>query len=237
MPRRIRVLSRRERARRQRLQRYKALPYRNRRIARLPTGMPAKKLVKLKYVDNIELNPGAGAPVTHYFSANGMFDPNITGVGHQPLYFDQWMSNYEHYQVIGSSIRITQMPTSGTEKTPALWGCILDNNTTFSYTTVEQVVEANQGKGKFRMGSASALTGYNHKGQNPRMIRKFSAKKFLGDLSDKHEGSATSNPTDQGFFGIWCGSPANTSAPQPLQFMVEISYIALLKEAKFVAQS
>ena len=33
-------------------------------------------------------------------------DPNHTGVGHQPLYFDQLMTIYNHYIVIGAKITV-----------------------------------------------------------------------------------------------------------------------------------
>lgn len=201
---------------------------------RIPTGMPNKKLVKLKYVSTATLNPSSTVPDYKYFSCNGMYAPEIFG-GHQPLYLDQWLANYDHYIVIGSSIRVTQMPTTNVEGTPALWGIILDDETTFSYTSAAQIIESNQGR-VFRQ-CTNALTGTNTYGSNPRLIRKFSAKKMLGDLSDKHEGSATSNPTDQMYYGLWCASPSGSSDPGQMEFMVEISYIALLKEPKFIAQS
>lgn len=212
--------------------------FRRRRYRRrVPIGMPAKQKVRLKYVETITLNPGVAGVANHYFSCNGMYDPNITGVGHAPLYFSQYMSNYDHYQVIGSAMKVTQMPTSGSDKTPAVWGIMMDNNTTFSYTDAAQIIESNQGKNRWRLGSASTHASLNNNGTNPRCYAKFSAKKQLGDLSDKHEGSVTSNPTDQYFYSIWCANPGVGTDPETMAFMVEISYIAILKEPKYVAQS
>lgn len=54
---------------------------RRRRIKKLPpVGMPAKKLVRLRYCDEIRLDPVAGGIATYNFSANGMYDPDITAV-------------------------------------------------------------------------------------------------------------------------------------------------------------
>lgn len=43
-----------------------------------------------RYVEGfIDLNPGAlGSNAPYTFSANGLYDPNITGSGHQPIGFD-----------------------------------------------------------------------------------------------------------------------------------------------------
>ncbi len=51
--------------------------------------------------------PTSGNAVTYFFSANGMFDPDITGTGHQPIGFDQMMLMYEQCTVIKSSIQVT----------------------------------------------------------------------------------------------------------------------------------
>lgn len=204
----------------------------------IPVGMPASQVVKLKYVATFTLNPTASGPDYKYFSANGMRYPEVSElIGHAPLYFEQFMANYDHYQVLGSSIRVTQLPFTSDSKNPAVWGIIKDDETTFSYTNAAQVIESNQGKGKYRLGSASVNTSTNTNGRQPKMICKFSAKKELGDLSDKHEGGANANPIDQMYFGIWAASVGGATDPDTLSFMAEISYIAKLKEPKFIAQS
>jgi len=51
--------------------------------------------------------PVSGNAVTYFFSANGIFDPNITGTGHQPIGFDQMMLLYEQATVVRSNIDVT----------------------------------------------------------------------------------------------------------------------------------
>lgn len=60
----------------------------------------------LRYFGNfIALDPGAGGLAgNHVFSANGLFDPDITSTGHQPIGFDQFMVIYDHYTVVGAKI-------------------------------------------------------------------------------------------------------------------------------------
>jgi len=61
---------------------------------------------KLMYHDMATITSTAGAVGRYFFSANGMFDPNITGTGHQPLGFDQLMLLYEQATVISSKISV-----------------------------------------------------------------------------------------------------------------------------------
>jgi len=48
----------------------------------------------------------AGAPTNYIICANGLFDPNITGTGHQPMGFDQMMLVYTSYTVLRSKISL-----------------------------------------------------------------------------------------------------------------------------------
>lgn len=66
----------------------------------------------LKYNTTILLNPkpdalGVTASNTYQFSANGMYDPDITSTGHQPMYFDNYASVYQRYHVKYSTISVT----------------------------------------------------------------------------------------------------------------------------------
>lgn len=232
MPRRTMKGRRRFRRRRRRMR----IP--RRRLP--PVGMPSKQLVRLRYCDEITLDPVAGA-IQHYnLSANGMFDPDITAVlGHQPLYFDQYMANYDHYTVIGSRIRVTCVPHDAayaTQAYPGAFGVNISDDPTFLYSSFPQIVESNQNRGYYRSYSNS-LTGANTKGKAPSIVRKFSAKKFFqAALTDSNKGTVATNPTDQAYYQVWASS-VDSNDPSRANFLVEIEYIALLTEPKFIARS
>lgn len=63
----------------------------------------------MRYRDQlVSLNPGIGGlAASHVFTVNGLYDPDITGVGHQPAGFDQIMEFYDHYCVTYARITCT----------------------------------------------------------------------------------------------------------------------------------
>lgn len=68
--------------------------------------------------DGIVLNPGAGSAATTIFRTASLFDPWLTGVGHQPVNFDQLMLIYQHYVVYGCRYKVffnnTEVNSGGT---------------------------------------------------------------------------------------------------------------------------
>lgn len=77
------------------------------------TAQPPTIRRKLLYSTSVTINPAAGVVGYHSFAANGLYDPDLTGVGHQPRGFDQYMALYNHYKVHASKI-IVQNATIST---------------------------------------------------------------------------------------------------------------------------
>lgn len=59
---------------------------------------------KMRYNEQITITPVTGLVGSYIFRTNSLTDPNLTGVGHQPRGYDQLMSLYDHYTVIGAKI-------------------------------------------------------------------------------------------------------------------------------------
>lgn len=114
MPKRARSYSDSGPVKRRRVSRRPAARVPRHRVRRVPRtritaslGLPDKALVKHKYVE-LFANSGEGTtPYVYRFSCNNIFDPNTTGVGHQPLYRDEFAALFNHYRVISSKIKFT----------------------------------------------------------------------------------------------------------------------------------
>jgi len=80
----------------------------------LQFGFPNSIITKLRYSEVTSINSTTGSLAKYAFSANSVFDPNFTGTGHQPLYYDNYAAIYDQYCVIGSKIHVTFIPRSTT---------------------------------------------------------------------------------------------------------------------------
>jgi hypothetical protein len=68
------------------------------------------------YSEKVTFTMTSGALASYVFSGNGLYDPNITGTGHQPYGYDLYNVLYRRYVVHSSNIKATFMLTPGVEQ-------------------------------------------------------------------------------------------------------------------------
>lgn len=208
-------------------------PRRKRKMLPLyQTLFPKETVAKLKYVEEVTID-ATTALAAHVFSANGLYDPSITTVGHQPLNFDQLMAKFDHYKVIGS--KITIQFAENANNTPAYCTVHLtDNGTSYlSYSNVNHLFESSNQK----IGIVGMI--YDNKMDMGKMTKTFSAKKFFGaDRVDQSTliGSSSANPSEQAYYEVIC-APINGVDPSAQNLLCSIEYTAIFSEPNIVAQS
>jgi len=75
--------------------------------------MPGKLQVVMRYSTTVNLsNTLAGTTENYLFRTNSIFDPDFTGIGHQPLGHDQWAAFYNRYKVVRSNITCSLLKNS-----------------------------------------------------------------------------------------------------------------------------
>lgn len=88
----------------------KRLPIK-RLISRRPTIarslFPKTHTAVMRYSGVLGLDPAAGSAITHAYSANGLYDPDLTAAGHQPYGYDQITTHYANYRVLWSKITVS----------------------------------------------------------------------------------------------------------------------------------
>lgn len=79
------------------------------RVYRSLNAFPQYRYVNHKYVDTVTLtSPGTpGDPGFYQFRVNSLHDPDYSGTGHQPLYYDEMSARYAYYTVVSASIECT----------------------------------------------------------------------------------------------------------------------------------
>lgn len=61
----------------------------------------------MKYAESVGLTTNASILAQHNFNLNSIFDPNRTGIGHQPYGRDELYAIYNRYRVIGCKYTIS----------------------------------------------------------------------------------------------------------------------------------
>jgi len=199
----------------------------NRRIVSSGLGFPKKMLMTHKYVSTIPLSSPVGALINYNFTANGMYDPDLTGGGHQPMYFDQMSALYNHYVVIGSKIRVT-VPSSDNDY---MIGVYNNDDTALVVSSWTALNEQSLATSKMVPTKATYPTIVQN---------KWSAKKYFGGsiMSNTDlQGTPTSNPTEATIYNVFMQSVSQVSTVSAFYAKVEIEYIAIWKELKDVSQS
>jgi len=194
-------------------------------------GMGFPKMLKMthKYVDTVALSSTLGVINFYSFSTNGMFDPNISGTGHQPYYFDQLSAIYDHYCVIGSKIKFTVINSGNTDPAYGL-ATFVDDDTTTTATTLDEVVERQTGK-LVKVAPANNT-------RTLTLTETWSAKKYFGKDpldNDELQGTIAANPVEQSYFKI--AVQANSTGNVTCVITAEIEFIAVWKEIHEITQS
>lgn len=204
------------------------------RIATVPKYMgPLLPKIKtnLVYAQQLDLNPGVGGAAAAYvFSCNGLYDPNITGIGHQPRGFDQLMALYDHYVVIAAKINWHFGTTNGSVY-DQIAAITIQDDSTVSVDMRDYMERAISISKSFAAGP-SGETRKLELGVNPN--------KFLGrsnPLSDPDlKGSDSTNPAESAFFHL-AVAPMQAVDAQTVNTYVQIEYSAIFIEPKDVSLS
>lgn len=79
---------------------------------RAPLGnFPSTKTVALRYVETVAFDAVPDISIVNVFRVNNIFDPNYTGVGHQPMYRDNYATLYSRYRVNYATITMVALST------------------------------------------------------------------------------------------------------------------------------
>lgn len=179
----------------------------------------------LKYVEKLQLNAGAsGIPATYVFTANGLYDPNITGTGHQPRGFDQLKDLYDHYLVTKSTIKVTFV-SGASSSVGQIVGIQLQDDS----APEADMIEAMEGR----------TCSYGPLPKNDSACVKtlsFNSKSFFSINDRLLYGQSNSNPSDQAFYVIFA-QPMYNVDPAAIDVMVEIVYDVLWTEPNNLASS
>lgn len=198
-------------------------------------GFPRRMTMTHRYAQQGVLSTGTSGAMTNYsFRCNGLYDPDATGAGHQPMYFDQMTAIYNHYCVIASKITVTfcqadTTPTTTQTRIPLVCGVYLNDDSTVTPGINGLLENALMKTRNFTLNDGS-----------PKTCRLgWSAKKTFGGSilgNSNLQGTATINPAEEQFFTLFLDSAAMLDATD-VYYRVQIDYITVWTELKDIASS
>jgi len=192
--------------------------------ARVPgRGKPKVTANTLYAADGLVVSALSALAGTYVFSANGQFDPNITGGSLQPSGWVSLMSDFNHYTTIRSTISVSYVNNSAT---PAYLAIIVrdDANPITDTSTVREMPFRGVVcvPGSALAGSMGVLT------MNANIAEWSSGKSVLGNPI--YRGDAASNPQEQVYFHVVVWGAKLGS--EEMYMDVEIKYKAVFSEPR-----
>lgn len=207
------------------------------RFKKLAIGaFPNTKTLNLRYVEDFTLNPGILGSNVYVFSINGLFDPNKTGTGHQPMFFDNYMAIYQNYRVNNAYITFIATDTH-----------ITNNVQTVDGTTTGQYYAANERAVRMFIVKDKTDTDYSAfintliEEGNTNMAWRYAPQQTTSVMpklrmfanpvtllnvnkrDDELQGTATSNPPQECYFICGVDSMPGNNADS-MNFQVIITY-------------
>jgi len=192
-------------------------------------GLPKRAMVTHKYRDVFSYTSTLGGIANYLWKANGIYDPNTTGGGHQPLYFDQFAALYDHWYVVGSKVRFRILPVPGNTTNIGVATFVNDDGTVLG-TDITMVAEQHKAK----------MTSFGVNVERPQILTlNYSAKKTYGGTivgNSKQEGSSSNDPTELSYYALSFQS-LDFATSASINVEVEIDYIVVWTELRDMAAS
>lgn len=191
--------------------------------------VPDRYFTKLNYTDLVTLNY-ALALTTYQFRTNSIFDPNLTGTGHQPMGHDQLGNLYNKYRVYGCKYVITFSNTN-----PAYQGeVIVQNrpNTTLS-ANFEDAMESPYHQYKILGAETSGpkvIKGYAN------CAKVYGVSKQVWKTDDNYQANIGSNPSAGTILNIYAQNQTVGTALTILA-RVNLTYFVEFYERKILGSS
>ncbi len=180
-------------------------------------------------------NNAGGAVTIHRYAMNGLFDPDLTSTGHQPMGFDQLAEIYKGYRVISAKITAHFVRTDSLGTHPCIVGIasVEPGFSTWGATSVDNILETRGVKYK-RMSffaDGNAPTAVVSKVDRPTRWTERTWK------SDSMRGDAVDNPSIIPEFHVFLMSDPGGADDASVEIRVTITYHVLWEGRQVLAGS
>lgn len=164
-------------------------------------------ICKMKYAEvRAVTGPALGGLVQYNYRLNSIFDPNLTGGGHQPYGSDQLADIYNRYRVFRVDYAISALNSDGSVNYSVL-GAVPSNEPITTFTGVSDIMESPRAKYVTQAPSAP-LKVLKGSISLPSLAGRTKAQ-YMAD--DRYQAEFSTNPLESLVLNIVAGTMTGTS--------------------------
>lgn len=196
------------------------------------------QLFKMKFSDQMELLPPASGQIaTQSYRLNSLYDPDLTGTGAQPRYYDQLFSStapYSAYCVLGAKVKVKFL-NDNTSPGSAGWVAIrARSGNTPAISGVDYSALSEMPNTKYTLINSAYATPFT------QLQAFYNTASIIGvkDIDDDEDANAqyNANPVDQAVLDVHY-APIDLNTVTSIYCVVDITYIVKALELRLVDQS
>jgi hypothetical protein len=187
-------------------------------------------VVYLRYSDVKIYDAGIGGITYNQYRCASIFDPDLTGIGHQPLGRDQWAEQYNDYAVLASTMSATFSATNTSGATETGLSTVgittIPTNTTLG-ANVDSIIE--------QPSTVWRTCGPSYAQSSVTVSSSYTPKDFFGVGDPRRDSSLAanmgSNPVKEPTYNVFVGTGGLVD-PAPVRVRIVIVYKVVLYEPK-----
>lgn len=190
--------------------------------------IPQRYITKMKYADFVLTDTNG----QYQFNLNSIWDPNRTGVGHQPYGFDTLASLYNRYRVISCGWRIQATGVGGQATAPVQIAAIPANEVLL-FANVSEIRENPRAKYIVQNPGAEAVV-LSGKSYIPSLVGRNKAQ-YMAD--DRYQSLVTTSPNELAVLNIVGATTFADTPAANIQFNIVLEYTVEFFDIKHLTQS
>lgn len=190
--------------------------------------IPQRFITKMKYSEQFITDATTGM---YKFNLNSIYDPNLSGTGHQPYGFDTLATLYNRYRVIACGYRIQVNWQTNQSAQPVLVGA-LPANESLLFSSVSELRENPRAKyiSQNYGAESKVLSGKTY---IPSLVGRTKAQ-YMAD--DRYQATMTTSPNELAILNIITG-PNGSDSPGSATLQIVLEYTVEFFDIKHLAQS
>lgn len=199
-------------------------------------GFPNCLYTRLTYQDDINLGFTTGDFAIHQYRINSLYDPDITLTGHQPRFFDQYVSIYRGYQVYGCKVTLRGF-TKDTSNEGFVLGMYPLASTSSLPVNYNDIVERGVYKRETTLDTSNPVSRKKLRAYfKPWVAQGVPHKQYLVD-STYYAAGIGANPLISPRFIVYGHTMDQSTATQGIDVLIEIVFYCKFFDRRLPSQS